>query len=178
MAATVTAVNLDDVPALLNDLADLYAVVYAEPPYEEGPEQVERFREHVAGDTGRDGFRLVVATDDAVVVGAAYGWTMAAGVWWSRADTDPPAELTDAPKFAVMEWIVHPNHRRRGIGADLMRALLEQRPEPVATLASDPRSTARTIYGRTGWQQVGTSTLPWGPPMDILVLPLTPPEPS
>lgn len=176
MAATVT--NPGDVPALLPDLAGLYAVVYAEPPYEEGPEQVARFREHLAGDAARDGFTLVVARDGATIVGAAYGWTMPAGSWWSRADTDPPRNIRGVPKFAVMEWIVHPNHRGQGVGADLMRTLLKQRPEPVATLASDPRSTARGIYERVGWQQVGTSTLPWGAPMHILVLPLTPPAQS
>jgi GNAT superfamily N-acetyltransferase len=171
----VHLLNRDDVRAALNELADLYAVVYAEPPYEEGPEQVARFREHLAGEVDWDGFTLVVATDDTTIVGAAYGWTMAAGTWWSRAEADPPPDLRDVPKFAVMEWIVHPHHRGQGLGADLMRTLLRHRTEPIATLASDPRSAARGIYTRAGWRQVGTSSLPWGLPMDILVLPLTPP---
>ena len=103
-----------------------------------------------------------------MLVGAAYGWTMPAGVWWSRADNDPPPEIEAADKFAVMEWIVHPDRRGEGIGAELMRRLLADRPEPWATLASDPRSAARAIYGRNGWAQVATSRLPWGPPMDLL----------
>jgi hypothetical protein len=111
--------------------------------------------------------------DGANLVGAAYGWTMRAGVWWSRADGPGPADVVDADKFAVMEWIVHPARRREGIGAALMRELVVARSEPWATLASDPRSVARAIYGRAGWRQVGVSALPWGPPMNLLVLPLT-----
>lgn len=53
-----------------------------------------------------------------------------------------------------------------------MRQLLVDRHEPYATLAADPRSPARRIYARNGWRQVGKSVLPWGPPMDLLVLPL------
>jgi GNAT superfamily N-acetyltransferase len=174
----VHPLNTDQLLARLAEFTDLYAVVYAEPPYEEGPEQAERFRTHLADDAGRDGFTVVAAVDD-TATGLAYGWTMPAGVWWSRADTDPPPEIRDVDKFAVMEWIVHPRYRGQGIGAKLIRALLADRPESFATLASDPRSAARSMYTRAGWRQVGTSTLPWGPPMDLLVLDLPiSPEPS
>ena len=153
-------------------LAGLYAVVYTEPPYEEGPEQVARFRNGLAEEARRPGFTAVLATVGNELVGAAYGWTMPAGTWWSRADNPAPEDIKAVDKLAVMEWIVHPEHRGRGVGAELMQRLLADRPEPWATLASDPRSAARDMYGRAGWQQVGTSTLPWGPPMDLLVLPL------
>jgi GNAT superfamily N-acetyltransferase len=153
-------------------LTGLYEIVYAEPPYEEGPEQVARFREGLPGEAARPGFTLVTADDDGLLVGAAYGWTMPAGTWWTRADSDPHAHLRDAEKFAVMEWIVRPGHRGEGVGAELMRRLLADRPERYATLASDPRSHARQVYARNAWRQVGKSVLPWGPPMDLLVLDL------
>jgi GNAT superfamily N-acetyltransferase len=162
----------DRVGVYLDKLVELYAVVYAEPPYEEGPEQVAGFRAKLPEEAARPGFAAATAVDGVDLLGAAYGWTMPAGVWWSRADEPGPAEVVNVDKFAVMEWIVHPRQRRRGVGAALMRSLLAGRPERWATLASDPRSTARGIYERTGWRQVGTSTLPWGPPMDVLVLPL------
>lgn len=153
-------------------LVDLYAVVYAEPPYEEGPEQVERFRASLPDETARAGFTLITAEDDGPLVGAAYGWTMPAGSWWSRADQQPPAVVHDADKLAVMEWIVHPDRRAEGIGAELIHRLLEDRPEQYATLASDPRSAARRMYERAGWRQVARSKLSWGPAMDLLVLDL------
>lgn len=154
------------VPALVN----LYAVVYAEPPYQEGLEQVDRFRETISGEGAYPGFTLIAAHDEEQLVGAAYGWTMLAGKWWSRAAEDGPAEVRDAEKLAVMEWMVHPQRRAEGIGAELMRQLLQGRQEPWATLASDPRSLARSMYKRAGWRQVGQSRLPWGPAMDLLVL--------
>ncbi|MEO3747731.1 GNAT family N-acetyltransferase [Plantactinospora sp. B5E13] len=153
-------------------LVDLYAIVYAEPPYEEGPDQVARFAASLPDEAGRPGFTVVTAIQEDNLVGAAYGWTMQAGVWWSRADAEPDRELLAASKVAVMEWIVHPDHRRQGIGAELMRLLLVGRSEAWATLASDPRSVAHRLYERAGWRKVGTSHLPWGPVMDLLVLPL------
>ena len=157
--------------AWFGQLVELYAVVYAEPPYQEGPEQVVRFAEHLPRNTARPGFTLVTADRDGELVGAAYGWTMPAGKWWSNAESGPPpAEVRDVDKLAVMEWIVHPGYRRRGVGGQLISRLLADRPETWATLASDPRSAARAIYHRMGWRQVARSRLDWGPAMDLLVL--------
>lgn len=60
-------------------LVDLYAVVYREPPYEEGPEQVDRFGKAFDEERLKPGFDLVVALEGNDLVGAAYGWTMPAG---------------------------------------------------------------------------------------------------
>ena len=162
-----------DLPAgLAAALTDLYAVVYAEPPYREGPEQVARFAAGLPDEAARPGFTIATAEDHSGLVGAAYGWTMPSGRWWSQADTNPPAHLLNADKIAVMEWMVRPDRRGHGVGAEVIRRLLDGRAEGWATLASDPRSVARGMYGRAGWRQVARSVLPWGPPMDLLVLPL------
>ncbi|MGW4464045.1 GNAT family N-acetyltransferase [Micromonospora sp. NPDC004704] len=152
------------------EVADLYATVYSEAPYEEGPEQVDVFRSKLPEELSRPGFELVVAVEDDSAVGVAYGWTMPAGTWWSSADREPPPNLLDADKFALMEWIVHPSRRGEGVGAELIRRLIDGRPESWATLASDPRSAARSMYERAGWRDVGRSVLPWGPAMDLLAL--------
>ncbi|GGL01752.1 GNAT family N-acetyltransferase [Mangrovihabitans endophyticus] len=161
-----------DVAPLADDLVNLYEVVYREPPYSEGPEQFDRFRSSLNEDVGRPGFTLIIAVHDGQLVGASYGWTMAAGKWWSRSDTVPENSIKDVDKFAVMEWIVHPRYRGEGTGAQLIRELLTERPEPIATLASDPRSKARGMYARAGWRQVAGTSLSWGPSMDLLVLSL------
>jgi GNAT superfamily N-acetyltransferase len=160
------------IPPLFPGLVDLYEAVYSEPPYRESPEEVEGFRKRIPGESTRRGFSLIAAEDDGRLIGAAYGWTMGAGKWWSRADQEPPIEIRDADKFAVMEWIVHPSRHREGIGSRLIHQLLTDRPEPYATLASDPRSAARGIYRKLGWRHVAQSVLPWGSEMDILVLKL------
>jgi GNAT superfamily N-acetyltransferase len=148
-------------------LVRLYALVYAEPPYREGPEQVEHFRTRFTDDAQQPGFSLVTAEDDERLVGAAYGWTMPAGSWWPGADD---TDIAAVDKFAVLEWLVDPHYRSKGIGGRLFRHLLQDRPEPLATLAADPRSPARAIYARAGWRQAGTLTLAWGTPMDLLVI--------
>ena len=160
----------DQVGPYVGRIVDLYATVYAEPPYEEGPEQVAEFAAKLPEEATRPGFTAAVSLDGDATVGTAYGWTMPAGVWWSRSDQPGPADLVDVDKFAVMEWIVHPSGRGAGVGGRLLHALLADRTEPWAVLASDPRSAARGIYERAGWRQIGTSTLPWGPTMDLLAL--------
>jgi ribosomal protein S18 acetylase RimI-like enzyme len=155
---------------LVASVVDLYAVVYAEPPYEEGTEQVNQFRARLDEETTRAGFTLIAAHDRGQLVGTVYGWTMPAGTWWSQADQEAPADIHDADKLAVMEWIVHPERRAEGIGSELMRRLLRDRQEPYATLAADPRAPARGLYERAGWHQVARSKLPWGTAMDLLVL--------
>ncbi|WP_341719911.1 GNAT family N-acetyltransferase [Micromonospora sp. FIMYZ51] len=157
-------------PAWVDALGDLYATVYAEPPYCEGPDEVRGFRAGLPEEATRPGFALITAHDGDTLVGAAYGWTMERGRWWKRADRQPPADVLDADKLAVLEWLVRPAHRRRGVGAELLRRLLDGRPEPYATLASNPESAARDIYERAGWVQVGESETPWGAHMHLLVL--------
>lgn len=160
------------IATLIPALVDLYEIVYSEPPYEEGPAEVAGFRQKLPEEAARPGFSLVSAEDNGQLIGAAYGWTMSAGSWWSKSDRDPPVEIQEADKFAVMEWIVHPTRRAGGIGSQLMRLLLANRTEPYATLASDPRSLARAIYQNAGWRQVAASSLSWGPTMDLLVIKL------
>lgn len=155
-----------------DDLAGLYTAVYTGPPYNEGPEQIARFREKLPVEASFPGFALVTAHTEGPLIGAAYGWTMPAGTWWSRADQEPSSELRKVDKFAVMEWIVHPGYQSHGVGRKLMHSLLADRAERWATLASNPESAARRMYERAGWQQVGTSSLPWGTPMELLVLDL------
>ena len=173
---TYTRYDGTNVSSVTPALVDLYAEVYAEPPYLEGPEQVERFRSTMPEDAKRPGFALIAAVESNELIGAAYGWTMTGGAWWSRADKPPPAEVLGSEKLAVIEWIVSPHSRGEGVGAALIRHLLAGRPEPFATLASDPRSAARTIYDRAGWRKVGQTTLSWGPSMDLLLLDLAQPD--
>lgn len=156
---------------LLPAMVDLYAVVYAEPPYLEGADDVARYADKLPEEFTLPGFSLVAAYDRDRLVGVAYGWTMAAGRWWRNAREQPP-DLVAAEKFAVIEWQVHPDHRGQRIGARLMLLLLDGRPEPWATLASNPASAARRMYGRAGWKQVGTTKPAHLPEMDLLVRPL------
>ncbi|MDR7280363.1 GNAT family N-acetyltransferase [Catenuloplanes atrovinosus] len=153
-------------------LTEVYAEVYAEPPYREGPEQVARFRERYPEDVGRTGFVLVRAVDGGELAGVAYGWTMEPGRWWPGAVPEPPERLRAAAKAALLEWIVRAPWRGRGVGGELLRRWLNLRSEPWATLVSHPAAPARRVYTALGWQQAGTLKPDLFPELDVLTLPL------
>jgi GNAT superfamily N-acetyltransferase len=166
--------DADQARALAGEMQELYAEVYAEPPYEEGPEHVAQFRRRFRDQLRQSGFSLARAVDaDAGrLVGAAYGHTMPAGEWMEPRVGEPPADLLDVPKLMIPEWMVRKPYRGRGVGRRLLGMLLDGRPEPYAILASNPAAPARRIYERMGWQQCGTIAPKLIPPMDVLVLPL------
>ena len=157
---------------LSSTMRDLYAEVYAEPPYCEGEEQVRRFVEHFTEEVKRAGFSLARAVDDHGSVGAVYGWTMVPGQWFSAPTSEPPTEVRGMSKFAIMEWMVRRRYRGAGIGRHLLDLVLANRPEPFAILASNPIAPARRIYERMGWWRCGGTEPAHMPPMDILVLSL------
>lgn len=155
-------------------LRDLYAEVYAEPPYLEGPKHVAQFARWYADELDKPGFTLAVAHRGDELAGAAYGFTLPPGEWMEPAANEPPAHIRDVPKFNIAEWMVRAQHRGRGVGRHLLGLVLANRSEPWAVLASNPAAPARRIYERWGWRQCGGIIPRSMPPMDVLVLPLVP----
>lgn len=156
-------------------LTHLYAEVYAEPPYSEGPEHVAQFERWIGSEVDNDGFKLVLALVGDDLAGAAYGFTLPPGSWMEPAASPPPPNLNDLPKFNIAEWMVRNKYRGAGIGRQLLDRLLDSRPEPIAILASNPEAPARRIYERWGWQKRGAIRPRTMPEMDVLVRPITPP---
>lgn len=159
-----------DARRFVEDMVDLYAAIFAEPPYNEGPAHVESFRGWVTKELDNPGFALVRAVVGADLVGMAYGYTMPAGDWWHDATEPPPAQIRDSPKFAVMEWAVRADRRQKGMGRRLMAELLDGRWEPYATLNANPAAIAHQVYIRWGWKRCGGTRPRNFPPMEILVL--------
>ncbi|WP_433174553.1 N-acetyltransferase family protein [Actinoallomurus sp. CA-150999] len=146
--------------ALIGQIVDLYAAVFAEPPYGEGPEDVEGFRELLAVELPQPGFRLVTAAVDAELVGFAYGYSLRAATrWWEGIAPPPPPEFTaerDGRTFAIKELAVASSYRRRGIGRCLHGALLGRRTEERATLTVRPDATpALAAYESWNWSRLG-----------------------
>src|SRR5687768_15632607 len=104
MTITVTYRRMTPDQALDNvlDLSALYAAVFSEPPYNEGPEMPAKFVEWITGESGFPGFDLVAAFAADKLVGFAYGYTMPPGEWWHRTGTPAPAGVKESAKFAVM----------------------------------------------------------------------------
>lgn len=168
-----------DVDNMLDEIAALYEVVYTEPPYNGGPLfSRERFLDRTDHQKAAPGFELITARAGGELVGFSFGFTFAAGRWWGgRTEPRPPAEVMAPPKFAVIELVVAREWRGQGISSALMRTLLAERPEPLATLLSEPDAQARRIYEHWGWRHVASvqpaDDAPW---MHALLLPL--PSPS
>lgn len=167
--------ELIDGPAtsqIFDQLRDLYAEVYAEPPYHEGPQHVAQFTRWLTTELGRDGFVLAHARVSGELAGAVYGFTLREGKWMEPAASAPPQDLRDVPKFNIAEWMVRKRYRGIGIGRELLNLILTGRPEPYAILASNPAALARQIYDRLGWAKAGIIRPQSMPQMDVLVLPL------
>jgi GNAT superfamily N-acetyltransferase len=168
-----------DVDGWLDEIAGLYEVVYAEPPYNGGPLFSRmRFLERTNEQKTAPGFTLVTARAGDDLVGFSFGFTFGAGRWWGGTIRPQPAAEVLAPeKFAVIELVVAKPWRGRGLSSALMTMVLSDRPERYATLLSEPEAPARRIYEHWGWRHATdvrpADDAPW---MNALVLPLTPPE--
>lgn len=161
--------------ATAEELTDLYVAVYAEPPYGGGSIYArDAFIERTTRQASQDGFALITAHAGGQLVGFSFGLPFEAGSWWAGiVEPDPPAEIVEPPKFAVIELVVAPSHRGRGLSTRLLHELLAGRPEPYAMLLAHPDAQARAIYERWGWQQVGTNRpREDAPAADVLVLEL------
>ncbi|WP_369254289.1 GNAT family N-acetyltransferase [Geodermatophilus amargosae] len=115
--------------------------------------------------TERPGFRAVggfeaVATADGPdgerLVGFAYGYLVAPGQWWHdqvRAALDRRTAKRWLPgAFEVCELHVHPDAQSRGLGRQLLHALVEGVQAPVALLSTpDADTKAFRLYHADGF---------------------------
>jgi ribosomal protein S18 acetylase RimI-like enzyme len=172
--ATLTAA--DDPPVEL--VLPVYAEVYAEPPYLEGPAEVEDFARSWPGRVAAPGFRLVTAAEDGHVVGFSFGHQLTAGTrWWAGALEPLDVDIDEWPgrTFAVIELAVLAGHRRRGLGRRLHEQLLADVEAERATLAVRPEpevAHARAMYEQWGYRRVGQMRpAPGLPAYDVMVRP-------
>ncbi len=157
-------------------IQEIFASVFAEPPYEEGPADVAQWREDLDAQVRRPGFAVVVAEAEDVSVGFAYGYTMTPEMRrWQRviqphAERLPVGVLGGGRVFTLMEFGVLSSWRGRGVGRALHDALLAERAEPVAILTVRPDAVAaQAAYRAWGWFKVGHLAREDGPGYDVLV---------
>ncbi|WP_395103674.1 GNAT family N-acetyltransferase [Actinomadura sp. SCN-SB] len=156
MAETYLSRHPGHIPlGTLDEMADLYERVYAEPPYDSAPKfSRARFASRTREQALTRDFTLITARRDGVLAGYTFGFPMPPGAWWAAASR-PSAAILAAPKFAVIELMVDRPRRREGIGRALLSALLDNRPEPYATLAAVVNADAYGWYLRNGWRKTG-----------------------
>lgn len=160
---------------LIEQLGDVYEDARAEAPYNRDPDrrwQREGFLERTRRQATNGGFVLIAAKANDDIIGFAFGLPIEAGRWFDG-DTEPPSDIKNAPKFAVIELNVRRAWRSRGIGRALLDALLYGRSESYAILSSLPGTQAHAMYQRWGWRIVVHTKQDSGlPPWDTLALAL------
>ncbi|GAB2850454.1 hypothetical protein GCM10022221_57280 [Actinocorallia aurea] len=172
----MTALTLADGPQTLEHLPEIQAVYSAAfPGYD-----LNDHRARTTSQASAPGFAAVLAHDDGHLVGVVYGLPLSAGTsWWHGLEPAPAdgwATETGSRTFALIDVAVLPTHRGEGVGRRLVNALLAERPEARATLATNPaRPEVQAMWERWGWKKVGRApggpgeTQPW---YDLYVLEL------
>lgn len=155
----------------------LYAEVYVEPPYREGPADVEKFVAGWPRRVSQPGFTLVLAFDDPEPVGFTFGHQLSPDTrWWEGALTPLAPEITrewPGRTVAIIELAVRQRYRRQGIGRALHDALVADHDEERVTLLARPEleaEPARLAYRSWGYQKIG-QIRPFsdGPSYDALI---------
>jgi ribosomal protein S18 acetylase RimI-like enzyme len=110
----------------------------------------------------RDDFVFLVAREAGELAGFGYGYTGAAGQWWTenvaRALTSAQrAEWIEPPHYEIVELHVRPSFQRRGVGSALLAQLLTRQPHDRALLSTQTGSRkARNFYAKNGWSELAS----------------------
>jgi GNAT superfamily N-acetyltransferase len=157
---------------------ELYAEVYAEPPYFVGPAEVAEFVAGWQQRVAEPGFRLVLGHWDDRPVGFAFGAQLQAQAgWWQGALTPLSPQLTaehPGRTFALLEIGVRRPYRGRGVARRMHDCLIDGRSEErVALLVLPDAPVPRQAYLSWGYRPVGrVRPFPGGPIFDAMVKPL------
>lgn len=174
---TLTRHGADTAVAWLGTIRELYAEIYAEPPYREGPADVADFTASWPRRAAQPNFRLILAQHGDQPIGFSFGFQLTADTdWWDGALTPLPADLTTerpARTFAIIEIAVRRSYRRRGVArrmhAELTAGLVEER---VTLLVRPDTPAPRGAYLSWGYRPVGRiQPFPHGPVYDAMIKP-------
>ncbi|WP_329791120.1 GNAT family N-acetyltransferase [Lentzea sp. DG1S-22] len=157
-------VRFADPEALLglrSEVFRLYRSGFAGPPYSETEEEIARFTDgrfdRSMATPGAHGF---VAWRGETVAGLVYGWPARGEVPGDRGYALVHScvaphlhHLLRPPAFEVVELVVDPAHRRRGLGRLLLDRIVEG--HATAWLGTHPDAPARRLYESAGWTVIG-----------------------
>jgi GNAT superfamily N-acetyltransferase len=150
-------------------MCELYERCFTEPLWHESAEQVAAYATALAGHLTQPGMSAVVVRTGEGLSGVAYGWPAPPHIphdpfhdaLAAQVPADVHRDLT-APAMVVVELMVHPDHRGRGIGRALLGRFVEG--HPAAWLCANPDAPATALYESAGWLWRGAFTNPYGDP--------------
>ncbi|SMC58289.1 GNAT family N-acetyltransferase [Kibdelosporangium aridum] len=147
---SVDATQLGD---LREPLHELYRQCFADPPWNEPQEMLDDYVNVLAKHLERPGLSGSVAVGDAGLLGVVYGWPMPPELpddTLHRAVARVvPTERLVAPAVAVVELMVNPVSRGRGVGRALLDHFVCARD---AWLVTHPDALACRLYKSAGWR--------------------------
>ncbi|MEU9988853.1 hypothetical protein AB0E10_19050 [Streptomyces sp. NPDC048045] len=168
----------------LQDLGDLYAETSGGDPWAWNQAR-GAFLRHLAADTRRPGFSLLIAETTALT-GYAYGFpTGGAGPWWAGFDGHVRGSLlrraVSGRLFVVSGIVVPPRVRREyrdhvwNLARRLQRRLLADHGAALGVTLVDVRDDGTVETMRSwGWRYAGDDTLQAVPPGPFRILVLAP----
>jgi GNAT superfamily N-acetyltransferase len=162
MIYTFTPVTGDQIVARAADLLPIYRACFSEPPWDPALARFDEYPQQVARHMATPGAHGILAESPSGLAAAIYGWpspaTMPAATAFDHTllaavPADLVARLT-APGVVVVELMVDPAHRRKGLATSLLRSFVE--PWPQAWLCTHRQAPAGHLYEREGWQRAVT----------------------
>ncbi|MFI6982613.1 GNAT family N-acetyltransferase [Embleya sp. NPDC050154] len=148
----------------------VYAEAFAEPPWDEGPEQADEYLRRLAADAGRPGFVGVVAVAESTgaVLGFCTAWTtttpMPTGRSYDRVAETLGPERTRAwlcGALEVDELAVSGAARGTGAAAALLEAVTADAVDGRSwLLTSTQAEPALRFYARQGWRRIASAEWP------------------
>lgn len=159
---TLTIYGTGTAAAQSGAIRNLYAEIYAEPPYHEGPAEVEDFASAWPRTINQRNFRLVIARRAAEPIGFAFGFSLQA----HDITTEYPERT-----FAIIELAVRRPYRQQGVGRQLHTHLTAGLSEERITLLVRPEAPVpQHAYLSWGYQPVGRiQPFPGAPVYDAMI---------
>ncbi len=169
-------------PERLETVQNLYAEVYAEPPYCDGPAEVEAFASRWPRRLAQTHFRLVIAHRGGEAIGFTFGHQLGVPTrWWDGAVEPLPDSVIaehNGRTFAIIEMGVRQPYRCRGVATQLHEHVIAGLPHERTTLLAHPEADApRHAYTSWGYRSVGRIR-PYtdGPVLDAMIKPASSPK--
>ena len=164
---------------LMDELCDAYADAYGAISVEDTHDKTSAFRDRATGALQAVNYALVTARFGGQLVGFSFGYSLRPDTsWWDGLLPEPSSEFSiesGSRTFVLSEIEVRRSWQARSLGRRIHDALLGERSEERATLATGPDHTSQSIYERWGWRKVGRvpgSSNDYFAAYDLFVLPL------
>jgi ribosomal protein S18 acetylase RimI-like enzyme len=159
---TIELLDADAATAIKDDILVMYRAAFSVAPWNQLEIGIKNFEEDIfPRHLRREGFAITIARDDnGTIIGFCYGYIGEHGQYWTdyvAARIHPSLEKSWlGGHFEVAELAVDEENRGKGVGRQLLTALLESRGEDrIALQTMQKSSPALKLYHSLGFTEFG-----------------------